>query len=65
MTTLNEGEKAPAFKAKDENGNTVKLKDFAGKKLILYFYPEDDTPVCTVEACDFRDNYAMLKKKGY
>jgi len=65
MTTLNEGEKAPAFKAKDENGNTIQLKDFAGKKLILYFYPEDDTPVCTVEACDFRDNYSMLKKKGF
>jgi peroxiredoxin Q/BCP len=64
-TTLNEGDKAPAFKAKDENGKTVSLKDFAGKKLILYFYPEDDTPICTQEACNFRDNFSLLKKKGY
>lgn len=64
-TTLNEGDKAPAFKAKDENGKTVSLKDFAGKKVILYFYPEDDTPTCTQEACNFRDNFSLLKKKGY
>lgn len=65
MFTLNEGDKAPAFKAKDQNGNTISLKDFKGKKVILYFYPEDDTPVCTVEACNFRDNFSLLKKKGY
>lgn len=63
--TLNEGDKAPAFKAKDENGKTVSLKDFAGKKLILYFYPQDDTPTCTQEACNFRDNFELLKKEGY
>lgn len=65
MTHLNEGDKAPAFSAKDQNGNTVSLKDFKGKKVVLYFYPEDDTPVCTAEACNFRDNYAQLKKLGY
>ena len=65
MTPLNEGDKAPAFKAKDENGNTVQLKDFIGKKVILYFYPADDTPVCTVEACNFKENYAVLKKVGF
>jgi peroxiredoxin Q/BCP len=64
-TTLNEGDKAPTFKAKDENGKTVSLKDFAGQKLVLYFYPQDDTPTCTVEACNFRDNFSLLKKKGY
>ena len=63
--TLNEGDKAPAFKAKDENGKAVSLKDFAGQKLVLYFYPQDDTPTCTVEACNFRDNFSLLKKKGY
>lgn len=65
MLHLNEGDKAPAIKAKDQNGDTVTLKQFAGKKVILYFYPEDDTPVCTVEACNFRDNFSLLKKKGY
>ena len=65
MTTLNIGDKAPAIKAKDKDGNLISLKQFLGKKVILYFYPEDDTPVCTVEACNFRDNYSLLKKKGY
>lgn len=65
MITLKEGDKAPAIKAKDENGNSITLKQFLGKKVILYFYPEDDTPVCTVEACNFRDNFSLLKKKGY
>lgn len=65
MITLQEGDKAPAIKAKDQNGNTVTLKDYLGKKVILFFYPEDDTPVCTVEACNFRDNYDDLKQKGY
>ena len=65
MITLNAGDKAPDFKAKDQNGKTISLKDFKGKKVILYFYPEDDTPVCTVEACNFRDNFSLLKKKGY
>ena len=64
MTHLTEGEKAPDFTAKDQNGNTVSLKDFRGKKVVLYFYPEDDTPTCTVEACNLRDNYTLLEKKG-
>jgi thioredoxin-dependent peroxiredoxin len=65
MITLKEGDIAPAIKAKDQNGNNITLQQFRGKKIILYFYPEDDTPVCTVEACNFRDNFALLKKKGY
>ena len=64
MTQLTEGEKAPDFKAKDQDGKLVSLKDFRGKKVVLYFYPEDDTPTCTVEACNLRDNYAVLRKKG-
>jgi len=64
MTHLTEGEKAPDFKAKDQNGNVVSLKDFIGKKVVLYFYPEDDTPTCTIEACNLRDNYSALKKAG-
>lgn len=65
MTTLVEGQKAPDFKAKDQNGNAVSLKDFRGKKVVLYFYPQDDTPTCTIEACNLRDNYADLKKAGF
>jgi thioredoxin-dependent peroxiredoxin len=64
-TGLKAGDKAPDFKVKDQNGNIVSLKDFKGKKLVLYFYPKDDTPTCTKEACNLRDNYAGLKKKGY
>ncbi len=59
------GKKAPAFSALDENGNTVSLSDFSGKKLVLYFYPKDDTPGCTAEACSLRDNYQDLLDKGY
>ena len=51
------GTKAPMFEGADENGNTIKLTDYAGKKLVLYFYPKDSTPGCTSEACDLRDNY--------
>lgn len=65
MVTLAAGMKAPAFKGKDQNGKTVSLVDYKGKKLVLYFYPEDDTPTCTVEACNLRDNYALLKKEGF
>lgn len=65
MVTLQEGDKAPAFKAKNEKGELISLSDFKGKKLILYFYPEDDTPTCTQQACNFRDNYALLIKEGY
>jgi peroxiredoxin Q/BCP len=64
-TGLKEGDKAPDFKAKDQNGKVVSLKDFKEKKLVLYFYPKDNTPGCTVEACNLRDNYSTLKKKGY
>ena len=65
MITLQEGDKAPAFKGKDQNGEVVSLSDFKGKKLVLYFYPQDDTPTCTVQACNLRDNYALLRKEGF
>jgi peroxiredoxin Q/BCP len=65
MVTLQEGDKAPAFKGIDQNGNTVSLADYKGKKVVLYFYPEDDTPTCTVQACNLRDNYGLLKKEGF
>lgn len=65
MTTLKIGDKAPAFKVNDQDGNEVTLTQYKGKKVILYFYPKDDTPTCTKEACNFRDNYSLLKKKGY
>ena len=64
MTYLKEGDKAPSFTAKDQDGNSVSLSDFKGKKVVLYFYPADDTPTCTIEACNLRDNYSVLKKKG-
>lgn len=64
-TSIKEGDKAPNFKGKDQNGKVVSLKDFTGKKLVIYFYPKDNTPGCTVEACNLRDNYSRLKKKGY
>jgi peroxiredoxin Q/BCP len=65
MIQLKEGSKAPDFKGIDQNGNRVTLDDFAGKKLILYFYPKDNTPGCTAEACNLRDNYDNLLKKGF
>lgn len=65
MTHLKEGNKAPQFKAKDENGNPISLSDFKGKKKILYFYPKDNTPGCTANACDFRDNFEELQGLGY
>ena len=61
---LTKGQKAPSFKAKDQNGNTISLSDYKGKKVVLYFYPEDDTPTCTIEACNLRDNFSLLKKEG-
>lgn len=64
MSILNQGDKAPAFNSKDQNGNPVSLAQFIGKKVVLYFYPKDSTPGCTAEACDFRDNYQGLKAKG-
>ncbi|NBX76684.1 MAG: thioredoxin-dependent thiol peroxidase [Proteobacteria bacterium] len=60
---LKVGDKAPAFTLVDDSGKKVSLKDFKGKKVVLYFYPKDLTPGCTVEACDFRDISALLKKK--
>lgn len=65
MLTLKIGDKAPSFKGKDQNGVTIQLKDFAGKELVLYFYPKDNTPGCTAEACNLRDNYNLLLQKGF
>lgn len=64
MAILGEGQKAPAFKGLDQDGNAVSLTDFKGKKLLLFFYPEDDTPTCTIQACNIRDNFSELKKAG-
>ena len=65
MTTLKVGDKAPGFEAKDNQGNTVKLSDYAGKKLVLFFYPKASTPGCTAEACNLSDNYQSFLAKGY
>ncbi len=65
MSTLKIGDKAPDFKGIDQDGASISLKDFIGKKVVLYFYPKDDTPGCTAEACNLRDNYSGLRKKGY
>jgi thioredoxin-dependent peroxiredoxin len=59
------GSKAPSFSVNDQNGNLVTLKDFAGKKLVLYFYPKDMTSGCTAESCNLRDNYKLFQKQGY
>jgi thioredoxin-dependent peroxiredoxin len=64
-THLEEGQEAPVFTGVDQNGNKVSLTDFKGKKVVLYFYPADDTPGCTAQACNLRDNYAMLKQNGF
>ena len=61
---LKEGSAAPAFNTKDAEGRTVQLKDYRGQKVVLYFYPKDDTPGCTKEACSFRDAFADFKKRG-
>jgi peroxiredoxin Q/BCP len=65
MATLQAGDTAPDFTAKTQNGTEVTLSSFKGKTVILYFYPKDDTPGCTAEACNFRDNYAALTAKGF
>lgn len=65
MTKLKSGDKAPNFTAKDEQGNTISLSDYKGKKLVVFFYPAANTPTCTVEACNLRDHYKDLKDKGF
>jgi peroxiredoxin Q/BCP len=65
MIQLKEGMKAPGFEGIDQNSNVVRLSDYTGKKVILYFYPKDNTPGCTAEACNLRDNYDSLLKKGF
>ncbi len=65
MTQLTEGMLAPKFEGMDQNGNSIKLSNYTGKKVVLYFYPKDDTPGCTAEACSLRDNYKELLKKGF
>jgi peroxiredoxin Q/BCP len=62
---LKAGDKAPAINAVDQFGNKISLEDYSGSKVILYFYPKDDTPGCTAEACNLRDNYSQLIEKGY
>ena len=64
MVNIEEGQKAPDFELLDQEGRKVALSDFKGKKLILYFYPRDDTPGCTIEACSFRDNIKKIKDKN-
>ena len=63
-TKLTEGQKAPAFTTIDQNGEKVSLAQFKGQKVVLYFYPEDNTPTCTEQACNLRDNFSALKKEG-
>ncbi len=65
MKTLKQGDKVPNFTSIDEQGQTVSLQDFKGKKLIVFFYPKANTPGCTVEACNLRDHYKELQKQGY
>lgn len=65
MNTLKQGDAVPNFTAKDEQGNTVSLNDYKGKKLVVFFYPKASTPGCTVEACNLRDNYEALQAEGY
>jgi len=65
MGTLKKGDKAPYFEGVNQDGKTISLNDFAGKKLILYFYPKDNTPGCTAEACNLNDNYQAWLDKGF
>ncbi len=65
MSNLKEGDKAPVFKGLNQNEEMISLSDFAGKKVILYFYPKDNTPGCTAESCNLNDNYSELTEKGF
>lgn len=65
MKTLQVGDKAPNFKLNDQDGNTISSKDYEGKKWVVFFYPKANTPGCTAEACNLRDNYEELQKEGY
>ena len=65
MTKIAEGMPAPLFEGRDQDGNVIKLSNYKSKKIILYFYPKDNTPGCTAEACSLRDNYEELIKKGF
>ncbi|MCX2719481.1 thioredoxin-dependent thiol peroxidase [Lentiprolixibacter aurantiacus] len=65
MKTLKAGEKVPEFTSKDQDGNDISLSDYKGKKLVVFFYPKANTPGCTAEACNLRDNYAELQAAGY
>ncbi len=65
MGKLKSGDIAPEIVSKDQEGNTFKLSDYKGKKVVLYFYPKDNTPGCTKQACNLRDNYSALQSKGY
>jgi len=65
MSNLQVGDPAPEIRARDENGKPVTLEEFRGKKVVLYFYPKDDTPGCTAEACDLRDNYTKFLDQGF
>ena len=64
MVKLEIGKKAPEFSIKDQDGNLIRLSDYKGKNVVLYFYPKDDTPGCTKEACNFRDSFSVFKRKG-
>ena len=65
MTTLKQGDKAPEFEGTIQDGSTIRLSDYLGKKVVLYFYPKDNTPGCTAQSCNLRDNYKLLLKKGF
>ncbi|HEY4874403.1 MAG TPA: thioredoxin-dependent thiol peroxidase [Puia sp.] len=65
MIILKEGDKAPIFSGNDQNGKKISFADLKGKKVVLYFYPQDDTPTCTIQACNLRDNYSLLKNNGF
>lgn len=65
MKTLKVGDVVPEFSSTDQDGNTIKLSDYKGKKLVVFFYPKANTPTCTVEACNLRDNYGQLQAQGF